>query len=195
VVRPSSIARSISDPRKWQGSDAAPNSSHCERINKIARKCTRPAHLIHATGRVWLHQRRYLVPNFVLEDNQTESKDNDMSIVHDGSEPVQPIKRQRDLFQDYGQHSRATRREAFKAKRQPLIERVISQLRLLGKHGATLWELHLLLDVPYQSVGRPCVDLKNDRSIFETGERRKTATGSWASVMVHSDFAGTEAKS
>ncbi len=117
-----------------------------------------------------------------------------MGILTEPLEAIQPKYRQRDLFQDYGQHTRATRREALQGGRKPLLERVIATLRSLGRYGATRWELHELLGVPYQSICRPCLDLVNDHTLTHTGERRKTPTGSWAAVMVHSDFAGSEVK-
>lgn len=149
-------------------------------------------HLLHAAGRVWLHQCRYLVSIFFLTENQTKTKEYDMGTIPDGSEPSQPKRRQLELFADDSHHTRSTRRQAFDAKRKPLLELVLTTLRTLGRRGATAWELHQLLDVPYTSLNRPCLDLVRDHAIYRTCERRKTATGSPAAVMVHADFADSK---
>lgn len=100
----------------------------------------------------------------------------------------QPPKRQRDLFADYGQHARATRRESVKAHRRPMLADIIEHLRSCGTAGATRYEIADAIDRPIQSVCRPCLAILNDQSAVETGERRKTRWGRWAAVMVAREY-------
>jgi hypothetical protein len=77
-----------------------------------------------------------------------------MSTIPDG-----PPMRQPDLFPAFGSPSHATRCEAMKAKRLPLLETMLAELRRCGRHGATRYELASALERPIQSICRPALDL------------------------------------
>lgn len=97
--------------------------------------------------------------------------------------------KQLDLLFDYGQHAKATRRQAVNAKRQPLIEATLNAVRSCGPRGATRDELAIALDRPVQSVCRPVLDLLRDGSIVEPGDMRKTRYGKFAAVVVDARYA------
>jgi len=95
--------------------------------------------------------------------------------------------KQLDLLYDYGQHSKATRRQAATAKRQPLIEIILNFVRSCGPRGATRDEIAIAIDRPVQSVCRPALALLNDGALIETAECRLTQWGKPAAVVVYAN--------
>jgi hypothetical protein len=96
--------------------------------------------------------------------------------------------KQLDLLSDYGQHSRATRREALMATRSPMLEAVLNYVRKCGAAGATRDEIAMHLDRPVQSITRPVFDLRNDQAIVETPARRPTRWGRLAVVCIAREY-------
>lgn len=96
--------------------------------------------------------------------------------------------KQLDLLLDYGQHSKATRRQALNAKREPLIEAILNAVRSCGERGATRDEIAITLNRPIQSVCRPVLDLLRDGAIVELGVMRKTRYGKFAAVVVDARY-------
>jgi len=92
--------------------------------------------------------------------------------------------KQLDLLYDYGQHSKATRRQAATAKRKPLIEIVLNFVRSCGTRGATRDEIAIAIERPVQSVCSPVLALLNDGAFIETAECRPTQWGKLAAVVV-----------
>jgi hypothetical protein len=97
--------------------------------------------------------------------------------------------KQLDLLFDYGQHAKATRRRALKAKREPLIEKTLNAVRSCGERGATRDELAIMLDRGVQSVCQPVLNLLRDGAIVETAECRPTRWGKPAAVIVDARYA------
>ena len=89
---------------------------------------------------------------------------------------------------DTGRHSRATRREALKAERSPMLERVLEYVRSCKWRGATRDEIAIHCERPVQSITRPVLDLINDQSIVETKNRRPTRWGRSAVVIVAAEW-------
>lgn len=88
---------------------------------------------------------------------------------------------------DYGQHARATRRDAYLAAMPRQSARQLAALRSLadaGDFGRTRNELADDIGVPIQSVCSVALALLRDQLAVETDQRRLTPTGSKAAVLV-----------
>jgi hypothetical protein len=70
--------------------------------------------------------------------------------------------------------------------------RVTRYLHPLGLRGATCDEAIVALDLDHQTCSARFSDLKKDKVIFETGEKRLTRKGCWAAVCALSVFKSPE---
>lgn len=93
---------------------------------------------------------------------------------------------------DHGQHAKATKAEAYTAaqpKQQARKQLALIVLRKAGRRGhiRETWADGMNLKV--QSICSIALELLRDGLAVETGERRKTSSGSSAAVIVAAEFA------
>lgn len=94
---------------------------------------------------------------------------------------------------DHGQHARATKAEAYTAaqpKQQARKQLALIVLRKAGRRGHTRESLGDAMNLRVQSICSIALELLRDGLAVETGERRKTSTGSSAAVIIAAEFAG-----
>lgn len=93
---------------------------------------------------------------------------------------------------DHGQHAKATKAEAFIAaqpRQQARKDLALIALRKAKQRGHTRESLGDAMNLRVQSVCAIALDLLRDGLAVETGERRKTSSGSSAAVIVAAQFA------
>lgn len=100
--------------------------------------------------------------------------------------PDQASHNQPDLF-DYIDHGKASRDDTYadradthNAKRQEVLSLIVGA----GRHGMTLDELAVHFDVAANQISGRVTELKKRGLVRHTRQRRKTRTGSTASVIV-----------
>lgn len=96
---------------------------------------------------------------------------------------------------DHGQHAKATKAEAYTAvqpKQQARKQLALIVLRKAERRGHTRESLGDAMNLRVQSICSIALDLLRDGLAVETGERRKTSTGSSAAVIVATEFAGSD---
>lgn len=99
------------------------------------------------------------------------------------------VNKQKYFGNDYGQHSKETKAAAFKAKRKPLLEDLLYNIRLSEKYGMTRESSADSTNRGVQCVCKAILALIADGLIVETNRRRKTRHGSTAVVLVAREFA------
>lgn len=97
---------------------------------------------------------------------------------------------------DHGQHAKATKAEAYtaaKPKQQARKQLALIVLRKEGQRGLTREQWAEGLNLRVQSICSIALELLREGLAVETGERRKTSTGSSAAVIVAAEFARGDA--
>ena len=64
----------------------------------------------------------------------------------------------------------------------------LDYIRFQGKEGATADEIRIAFDIKTSSHSARTSDLKKAGLLFDSGDRRKTKTGCWASVLVTKEY-------
>lgn len=77
--------------------------------------------------------------------------------------------------------SRAANKLTNKKKHRAMI---YAYLARKGMRGATVYEITQALGIRHQTASARCSELKADKIIIPSGEKRKTETGASASVLV-----------
>lgn len=96
---------------------------------------------------------------------------------------------------EHGQHAKATKADAFivaKPKQQARKDLALILLRKAGPTGHIRESLGVAMGLQVQSVCGIALELLRDGLAVETGERRKTSSGSSAAVIVAAEFAKGE---
>lgn len=67
-------------------------------------------------------------------------------------------------------------------------EAVFDHLRQCGAFGATSWEVHLALNIPFTAASARCSELKRDGRARPNGVKRRGQTKAFAAVLVACDM-------
>lgn len=117
-------------------------------------------------------------------------------MIDQSNELLQTSSQTLPLF-DHGQHAKATKAEAYtaaKPKQQARKQLALIVLRKAERHGLTREQWAEGLNLRVQSICSIALELLRDGLAVETGERRKTSSGSSAAVIVAAEFAEGESE-